>query len=292
MERIKNLEDPSGPRVILVPVPIGNDGDITLRAIEVLRDADIICCEDTRTTGSLLTRLGIKDKHLISLYSQVENQKAKELIQRIKETGETIAFCSDAGTPGISDPGALLARAAIDAGVRVTALPGACAATTALVISGLDTADFAFYGFLSDRPGTRRKQLESLAEVDIPMIFYESPNRVIETLRNMRDVFGDNRRFALLRELTKTHEEAIRGLLGEIDQIDPESIRGECVICVDGFSRDTDTSREDIERLYEIYNSNGISDSLAAKLISEQLDLKKNSVYRIVKELSQKDQDD
>ena len=286
MNRVKNLDEPSGPKVFLVPVPIGNEKDITLRAIEVLREADLICSEDTRTTGKLLDRLNIQGKESVSLYSQVEAQKAKTLIERIKESGEILAFCSDAGTPGISDPGSVLVRTAIDEGIRVTALPGACAAITALVISGLDTADFSFYGFLSDKPGTRRGQLQRLVDSEIPMIFYESPNRVIETLKDMRDILGPKRRFALLRELTKVHEEAIRGTLEEIEQIEPSSIRGECVICVEGAVKKAEDSRGEVKRLYRIYRDNQISDSLASKLISEQLGLKRNGVYKLIQALS------
>lgn len=284
MDRIKNLEDSSGPLIVMVPVPIGNRDDISKRALDILSRADLICCEDTRTTGKLLESYGIHSKKLISLYSQVEGAKAKEIVSRLKGTSDLVAYCSDAGTPGISDPGALLVREAIDNHIRVTALPGPCALITALVISGLDTADFAFYGFLSDKQGAREKKLKELSRVQIPMIFYESPVRVLATLKDMYEILGD-RKFALLRELTKTNEEAIRGTLKEVLDIDPATIRGECVIVVDGYHPSSEGYSDEIQRLYELYSKNGISPSLSAKLISEQLGLRKNEVYKLIQRL-------
>lgn len=290
MNRIKNLQDHDGPLIVMVPVPIGNDADISLRALDTLKRADLICCEDTRTTAQLLARYDIHPQRLVSLYSQVEGTKAPEIVASLKGTQQLLAYCSDAGTPGISDPGALLVRTAIDAGIPVTALPGPCALVTALVISGLDTADFAFYGFLSDKRAARVHKLEELAHVEIPMIFYESPVRALDTLKDMYEVLGD-RRFALLRELTKTNEEAIRGQLSEAADLDPASIRGECVIVVDGFKKTSDSFDAEIEKLYRLYADNGISPSLSAKLIAAQLGLRKNEVYRIVQRLDRGPQD-
>lgn len=155
MDRIKDLDDGHGPLIALVAVPIGNDGDLSPRAREYLEKADLICCEDTRTTDALLKRLGIKRAGRIeSLYSQIEGQKAKQILDKIEGSEALVCYCSDAGTPGISDPGALLAKEAIDRHIRVTSLPGCSAVITALILSGLDTADFAFYGFLSDKKGS------------------------------------------------------------------------------------------------------------------------------------------
>lgn len=285
MERIKNLDDGHGPLIALVAVPIGNDKDISERARDILENADLICCEDTRTTEALLKRLGIRYRgKMESLYSQIEGQKAKSIINRIKGTESLVAYCSDAGTPGISDPGALLAKEAIDNGIRVTSIPGCSAVISALIVSGLDTADFAFYGFLSDKKGARRKKLEELSHCEIPMVFYEAPGRIVDTLTDMYEVLGD-RKFALLRELTKPHEEAIRGTLKEVTEIEPESIRGECVIVVDGFDKKSVDSKADIEKLYRLYKSNDLSSSLIVRLIVAQTGIGKNQVYKIVKEL-------
>lgn len=283
MKRIKSYEDHIGPIVYLVPVPIGNDKDITLRALEVLKQADFICCEDTRTTNQLLLRLGIKDKKLESLYSQVEGKKSKQLVDNILEQGMMVAFCSDAGTPGISDPGAIFAKECIDAGITVTSLPGATAAVTALTMSGIDTADYTFYGFLSSKIESLEGQLNDIKHDKPTLIFYESPVRLLDTLNSMNKVLG-NRKFAVLRELTKEHEEAIRGTLDEVGQIDPISIRGECVIVVEGYKEDKEENKETILNLWSIYKENDISPSLAARLISKQTGIKKNEVYKVIQE--------
>ncbi len=182
MKRFKNLEGP-GPLVALVSVPIGNIEDISARAKKIFAEADLVCCEDTRTTGALLAQLGIKPQRLMSLYSQVEGVKSKGIIADIKGTDQLVAYCSDAGTPGISDPGALLAKEAIDAGIRVTAVPGASAVLSALVISGLDTADFVFYGFLSTKEEARKRELEAASRQPMTMVFYGAPGGGSATFR-------------------------------------------------------------------------------------------------------------
>lgn len=284
MKRIKNLEDKNGPLIALVSVPIGNIEDISLRAKRVLEEADIIYCEDTRNTQELLKQLGVKYKKIESLYSQNEAIKAKEIISKIKNTDYLIAYCSDAGTPGISDPGSLLAKEAIDNDIRVISVPGCSALITGLVISGLDTSDFSFYGFLSTKQEAKEKFLNDHKKNKETMIFYESPLRVLETLESMYKILG-NRKFALLREMTKVHEEAIRGELKEWKEISPKSIIGECVICVEGYKSQKDDDKEEIIKLYELYKENNISPSVAAKLISKQLNKKKNDVYSIILEL-------
>lgn len=283
MERIKDLADGTGPLIALVSVPIGNEMDLSERAKEIFRKADFVCCEDTRTTGALLSRYGIKPNGLISLYSQVEGVKAKSIIEKIKGTDSLVAYCSDAGTPGISDPGALLAKEAIDAGIRVTAIPGASAVLSALIISGLDTADFTFYGFLSTKLDAREKFLEKIKKNETTLVFYEAPTRVLDTLESLYRVFGP-RHFALLRELTKDHEEAIRGTLDEYSKLSSDSIRGECVLCVEGYKPQEGDNTKEILSLYKLYKENGISPSLASKLISKQLNIKKNEVYAILME--------
>lgn len=283
MERIKSYEDNIGPIVYMVPVPIGNDRDITLRALDVLKKVDLICCEDTRTTGALLKRLGINDKKMESLYSQIEAKKSKNVVQDILEQGLKVAYCSDAGSPGISDPGAVFAKQCIDAGIPVTSLPGATATVPALVMSGIDTADFTFYGFLSSKRESLESQLNEIKYDKPTLIFYESPVRLLDTLNSMRSVLG-NRKFAVLRELTKEHEEAIRGTLDEVGQIEAKSIRGECVIVVEGYKKDEKDEKERVLNLWTLYKENGISPSMASKLITKQTKLKKNEVYSIIQE--------
>lgn len=279
MTRIKSYEDPIGPRLTLVPVPVGNDGDITLRAVQTLREADLICCEDTRTTGALLHRLGIEGKRLVSLYSQVESHKGKEIAEEILESGWKAAFCSDAGTPGISDPGGLFAKECIERGIPVTCLPGPSAAIAALAMSGLDASDFSFYGFLSPKREAMIGQLQKIQHNPSTLIFYESPVRLPDALKAMGEVFG-NRRFAVLREISKPHEEAIRGMLEEAQTLDPKTIRGECVIVVEGHRKGGEEEREKALSLWALYKENGISPSLSTKLIAKQTGAKKNEIYR------------
>jgi 16S rRNA (cytidine1402-2'-O)-methyltransferase len=197
----------------IVATPIGNLEDITLRALRVLREVDLIAAEDTRRARVLLEHYHI-DKPLTSLYEHNEVQKAPELVRRLA-TGASIALVSEAGTPLISDPGYRLMQLALRQGIAVVAIPGACAAITALMIAGLPTARFAFEGFLPKKPGKRRRRLEDLQTEARTMIFYESPRRVCALLADMQAVWGD-RRVVLTRELTKKFEEAVRGRLSEV----------------------------------------------------------------------------
>ena len=216
----------------LVPTPVGNLEDITMRALKVLREADLILAEDTRTSGLLLKHFDIH-KPMLSYHKFNEHQTVARIVERLL-AGETIAVVSDAGTPGISDPGFLVAREAIRAGVEVSCLPGATAFVPALVASGLPCDHFCFEGFLPQKKG-RQTRLEALREETRTMIFYESPHRVVKALQQFAEVFGPERPVSVCREISKVHEESVRGTLQEaLQHFQEHEPRGEFVIVVGG----------------------------------------------------------
>ena len=216
----------------IVPTPIGHRGDITLRALEVLKNVDVILAEDTRTSGQLLKHYEIS-KPLQSFHIFNEHAVLKKLIARMT-AGETFALVSDAGTPGISDPGFLLVRECLKAGVSVECLPGATALIPALVSSGFPTDRFVFEGFLPHKKG-KQTMLKRLAEEDRTVIVYESPHRLVKTLEQMKEFFGDDRLVSVSRELTKLHEETRTGLLSDVlKYFQEKEVKGEIVIVIDG----------------------------------------------------------
>lgn len=220
-------------KLYLVPTPIGNLEDITYRAVRILSEADVILAEDTRTSGFLLRHLGI-EKPLWPHHKFNEHKAVGEIAARISG-GENIALVSDAGTPGISDPGFLLVRECLEAGVEVEALPGATAFVPALVASGLPSDRFCFEGFLPQKKG-RAKRLASLAEETRTMVFYESPYRVVKALGQFAETFGPERRASVSRELTKKFEQTVRGTLAElITHFGQHAPKGEFVIVVEGY---------------------------------------------------------
>lgn len=219
-------------KLIVVPTPIGNLEDITLRAISVLKNSDLILAEDTRTSGFLLKHLDIQTR-MQSHHKFNEHQTATHLVERI-QTGETIALISDAGTPAISDPGFLLVRACVEAGVEVECLPGATAFVPALVVSGLPNDRFCFEGFLPPKKG-RQTRLKELAEETRTMVFYESPYRVLKTITQLGEFLGNDRRASVSREISKMFEETVRGTLEELkSHFSDNEPRGEFVIVVGG----------------------------------------------------------
>ncbi|AMM50810.1 16S rRNA methyltransferase [Rufibacter sp. DG15C] len=219
----------------LVPTPIGNLEDITLRAIRVLKEVDVILAEDTRTSGKLLNHLGI-EKRMHSHHLHNEHKAVAHLVERLKK-GEKMALISDAGTPGISDPGFLLVRACVQEGIKLECLPGATAFVPALVKSGFSTDRFTFEGFLPVKKG-RQTRLQSLALEERTMIFYESPHRVLKTLEQFKEVFGPDRQASVSREISKMFEETLNGTLAELAEIfTTKAIKGEFVVVVDGFSK-------------------------------------------------------
>lgn len=221
----------------IISTPIGNLEDISLRALRILKDeVSLIAAEDTRTTIKLLSHYGIR-KPLISCFEHNESRRMEEIVQRV-QAGENIAYVSDAGTPSISDPGFKLVRYAISQGIKVVPVPGSSAIIACLSVSGLPTDRFAFEGFLPPKPGSRKNRLISLAQEERTLIFYESPHRLMKTLQDMLEVFG-NRQAAVGKELTKIYEEVFRGKISEvITQLIPEKVRGEFTIVTAGHTKE------------------------------------------------------
>jgi 16S rRNA (cytidine1402-2'-O)-methyltransferase len=215
----------------IVSTPIGNLNDITFRAVEVLKQVDLIACEDTRRTKILLEKFGLA-KNLISYYNYNERQRAEEIIRELK-SGKNVALVSDSGTPGISDPGFVLIKRAIEENITVIPIPGPTAFVCALVSSGLPMDEFVFVGFLPHKKG-RKTKLKKLSEEERTIILYESPHRLIKTLNEILEIFGD-REIAVAKELTKIHEEFFRGKISEVlKKLTPDKIKGEFVIVISG----------------------------------------------------------
>ena len=216
----------------IVPTPVGNLEDMTLRAIRILKEADVVLAEDTRTSGVLLKHFGIEQR-LLSHHKFNEHGTSASVIERLKG-GQTVALISDAGTPGISDPGFFLVREAVRAGIEVQTLPGATAFVPALVSSGLPCDRFCFEGFLPQKKG-RQSRIEGLRDEQRTMVFYESPYRVLRLLQQLCEVFGPERQVSVCREISKVHEESVRGTLSEaIEHFTQNEPRGEFVVVVAG----------------------------------------------------------
>ena len=264
----------------LVPTPIGNLGDISIRCRETLEQADFIAAEDTRVTLKLLNHLGIK-KSLVSYFEHNKAAKGNVILVRIL-AGEPCALVSDAGSPAISDPGEDLVRQCAEAGITVCAIPGPCAVITALSISGQSTGRFCFEGFLSTAKKSRREHLESLVKEVRTMVFYEAPHKLCNTLEDMAAVFGSDRPISLCRELTKLHEEVVRTTLGEALQKYTETPpKGEFVLVVAGAApeeKPAATAEDAAARALELMES-GMSRKDAARQAAKELGLPKNLVY-------------
>ena len=264
----------------LVPTPIGNLGDISQRCRETLENADFIAAEDTRVTLKLLNHLGIK-KSLVSYYEHNKAFKGDKIVERIL-VGETCALVSDAGSPAISDPGEDLVKQCAAAGIVVCAIPGPCAAITALSISGQATGRFCFEGFLSTAKKSRKVHLDSLKKEQRTMIFYEAPHKLVNTLEDMAEVFGAGRPISLCRELTKLHEEVVRTTLGEaIAKFTENGPKGEFVLIVAGAEAEEEevpTETDAAGYLSKLLES-GLSRKDAIKQTAKDLGLPKNVVY-------------
>jgi len=264
----------------LVPTPIGNLGDISIRCRQTLEQADFIAAEDTRVTLKLLNHLGIK-KSLVSYYEHNKTQKGDWIVERIL-AGETCALVSDAGSPAISDPGEELVKQCAAAGVTVCAIPGPCAVITALSISGQATGRFCFEGFLSTAKKSRKEHLESLVNEQRTMIFYEAPHKLVATLESMAEVFGGDRPISLCRELTKLHEEVIRTTLqGALELYAQQPPKGEFVLVVAGavpVEKESFTAGDAAARVAQLMEE-GMSRKDAVKQTAKELDLPKNVVY-------------
>ena len=220
----------------LIPTPVGNMEDLTFRAIRLLKEADVVLCEDTRTSGILLKHFQIEGKRLMAHHKFNEHGTAKNIVERLK-SGETICLITDAGTPGISDPGFFLVREAVEAGIEVQTLPGATAFVPALVSSGLPCDRFCFEGFLPQKKG-RQTRIEELSHETRTMIIYESPRRIVKTLEQLALAFGEDRRMSACREISKVHEESVRGTIAEVlahfKETEP---KGEFVLIIGGFDK-------------------------------------------------------
>ena len=264
----------------LVPTPIGNLGDISERCRRTLEEADFIAAEDTRVSLKLLNYLGIK-KSLVSYYEHNKAFKGNVILDRIL-AGETCALVSDAGSPAISDPGEDLVRLCAEHGITVTAIPGPCAVITALSISGLPTGRFCFEGFLSTAKKSRKEHLASLTGETRTMIFYEAPHKLVSTLEDLAEAFGEDRKISLCRELTKLHEEVVRTTLGEaIAKYTENGPKGEFVLVVDGAApveKEVPTA-EDAGEMVKRLMAEGLSRKDAIKQTAKALDLPKNVVY-------------
>ena len=286
-------ESQLAPGLYLVATPIGNLGDITLRALDVLRRADRIACEDTRQTQKLLNHFEIATP-TVSCHQHNERQRATELIEAL-QAGGRIALVSDAGMPGISDPGSWLVTEAISAGVAVIPIPGANAALSALVASGLATDEFHFIGFLPEKAGARRTRLESLAaetqrnQSPRTLIFYEAPHRILETLADLEAVFGSELRVVLARELTKIHEEFLRCTVAEArcELAGRDRVRGEFTLLVEARPRTvaegqdaTDAPVKIADRVTRLQAENGIDEKDALKQLARELGRSKSELYR------------
>ncbi len=238
MSRVTNKQTPDGGVLYVVATPIGNPDDISARAIRTLKDADLIACEDTRRTGPMLASHEIATP-TISYFEHNEERRVPEMIERMV-AGAQIALVTDAGTPAISDPGFRLVRAALDAGIRVVAVPGASAAIAALSVAGLPTDRFTFEGFLPARDVARRRALDELRAEPRTMVFYEAARRLADTLAAMITAFGDSRPTAVVREISKTYEETVRGTLLYLERRFRETpALGEITIVVAGAARTT-----------------------------------------------------
>ena len=269
-------------KLYLVATPIGNLEDITLRALRILKEVDLIAAEDTRHTLGLLNHFEIS-KPLISYYKQNEKTKSEILIQKLLE-GKNVAVVSDAGTPGISDPGEEIVKVAIENGVEIIPVPGACAFVNALIASGLSSKEFAFVGFLSAAKKEKRDKLEEIKYETRTMIFYEAPHKLKGTLEEMLDILGD-RNIVLARELTKIHEEFIRDRISNI-LARIENIKGEFVILVEGNSiskKDVELSNlndKTLEEHYEFYALQGLEKKEIIKKIAKDRNTNKNEIYQ------------
>ncbi len=269
---------PLEPALYLVATPIGNLGDITIRALETLAAADIIACEDTRTSRVLLDRYGIRTR-TVSYHDHNQAVAGARLIETL-QSGKSVALITDAGTPLVSDPGERLGAEARVAGIRVVPIPGASAVLTALTAAGLPASRFFFEGFLPAKSGQRRARLASLASLDATLIFFEGPHRLSETLANMAEVLGDARQAAVCRELTKTFEQVIVLPLGELSARYPAeaNVKGEIVIVVEP-PKETGTSEADVDALLQSLTRE-MSASKAAAEASRLTGIPKSELYQ------------
>ena len=260
----------------LIPTPIGNLDDITVRALKTLETVDFILCEDTRETGKLLSKYDIKKK-LVSCHEFNEEKIKSNVVDELRN-GKNIGLVTDQGTPIISDPGYIIAREVINNGLNVISLPGATAFVPALTSSGISPSPFIFYGFLNAKNSKQKSELETLKNLKYTMIFYESVHRIKETLKNMLEVLGD-RNISINREISKIHEEICRGKISElIDLVD--DMKGEFVIIVEGNTNVVDFSNLTVVEHIKLYLDDGMSEKDAIKLVAKERNVAKSIIYK------------
>jgi len=269
--------------LFIVATPIGNLEDITLRALRVLKEADLIACEDTRQTQKLLSHYAI-EKPMVSYHEHNEAERADELVAKL-ESGETIALVSDAGMPGISDPGYRIVALAVERGIAVVPIPGAVAFAAALAASGLATDTFRFNGFLPAKSGQRREALEAVRTSQLTEIFYEAPHRLLESLRDAVAILGEERPLVVARELTKVHEEFVRGSAADVlrgfDQR-PGEVKGEIVLLIGKGAGPVVKKVSAHERLEAIMREQKLDEKAALKVLAREMGVSKSEVYREV----------
>lgn len=266
----------------LVATPIGNLQDITLRALETLRAVDLIACEDTRHTRNLLNHFRISNK-TVSYHEHNEQERAEEFVDRLV-AGENIAIVSDAGTPGICDPGFRIVQRASEIGAAVVPIPGAAAFVSGAIVSGLPTDSLFFGGFLPSKKGERRKRLEEVRDIPATLLFYEAPHRLSASIGDCLAVLGD-RKASISRELTKLHEETVRGTLSFLfDHFQKSKIKGEIVIAIDRAGENSATigSTSSIEEAVRAYELAGLDHKAALKKAAKDLGISKSEAYRML----------
>jgi 16S rRNA (cytidine1402-2'-O)-methyltransferase len=277
---------PLQPALYVVATPVGNLEDITLRALRVLKEASVIACEDTRQTQKLMNHFDIETR-LVSYHDHNETTRSAELIVKL-EGGESVALVSDAGTPGISDPGYRLITLAIRHKIPVVPIPGPSAFLSALIASGLPTDSFQFSGFLASRRGQRRTELEAIKDSQATQIFYEAPHRIIETLEDVAEVLGAERRIVVAREVTKMYEEFIRGTSAEVfEKMRHQEVRGEITLIIAKAEQSSIIAPSEkkvnvAQRLAEIMAVQNLDEKSALKVLAKEQGVSKSEVYREV----------
>ncbi|MBQ7822456.1 MAG: 16S rRNA (cytidine(1402)-2'-O)-methyltransferase [Clostridia bacterium] len=286
MSNINSYEEKNAilPGVLyLVATPIGNLADLSERAIKTLSEVDFIAAEDTRNTAFLLSRIGVK-KQLVSYYEHNKYERGGVICERL-QSGESCALVTDAGTPAISDPGEDLVKLCIERGITVTSVPGACAAVNALILSGMFTSRFAFEGFLSANRAERKRRLEEVKNEQRTLIFYEAPHKLKQTLKDMHEIFGANRKIALCRELTKLNEEIMRtDLEGAVAYYSEHEPRGEYVLIIEKISEiELEASafyaEMSVKEHVDHYMSQGLSKKDAMKAVARDRGVSKSEIY-------------
>ena len=264
----------------LVATPIGNLEDITLRAIKVLKEADLIAAEDTRHTLKLLNHLEIS-KPMVSYHRHNEEFRCDYLIKELKD-GKNIALVSDAGTPGISDPGEEIVRECIKEDIKIVPIPGACAMVNALICSGIDTKEFCFYGFLPLNKKNRKEKLEEIKNINKTVIIYEAPHKIKSTLEDLKMILGEDRKVVLAREISKIHEEFIREKIDDIlEKVD--NLKGEMVLIIEGNykKKKNDLCNLSINEHYKYYEEQGLEKKEIIKKIAKDRNVNKNEIYKL-----------